>query len=521
MMDEAKDLTRRTTPRPPMARAGFAWREHAPLLLLMAAAWGLRVILLLRGGQNYFPDESRYFRTFQLISHVTHGDFGGGLNFFLEQPDHNAFILLAGPAAMAQYLLTKLLGVPWESMERLVWVASLYFSLASVACIGLIYALALRVGADKREALVAAFLFACSNTMFYYSRHLLPYDLSLALALLSLWVGLDPRPSILRSVICGTLAGLAFMTYNGHWLLGVVALVVHVLVVGKSIRRFLQAGISAVLAFVDWPALMTAASIARGTKPFVQAMMDFGAADKQQGYPPEGWALPWEYFWHSEHGLLLVWGIGLAVLAWFVLRRSPIFQGRGALWLGLAVGCYVVMAFASTGPLQYTVKGRIARQLVPFFSLATACAFTGLAQLKQWKRGFAIIGATAIAGQALLNFIQPARLHFPEDFRRRVTQVFGEARPDLTVQGPPIEGKDEVTQPTKYVLLNAQYLTSPILGPKPPPPGEVVWKVAHPTEYRAFTYEGYTPAERSVLRSVDISMRLIDTAEAMGLYRSP
>jgi hypothetical protein len=54
---------------------------------------------------------------------------------------------------------------------------------------------------------------AGATTMLYYSRHLLPYDTSMALALAALWCGVG-QGSRIRSVACGALSAFAFLTYN-------------------------------------------------------------------------------------------------------------------------------------------------------------------------------------------------------------------------------------------------------------------------------------------------------------------
>jgi hypothetical protein len=60
------------------------------------------------------------------------------------------------------------------------------------------------------------------------------------------------------------------------------------------------------------------------------------------------------------------------------------------------------------------------------------------------------------------------------------------------------------------VLLNARYL-HPVFGPKPAPAGRELYRTRHPLEYLPFQYEGFLPVERSLLRSSDVAIRLVDT----------
>jgi hypothetical protein len=327
------------------------------------------------------------------------------------------------------------------------------------------------------------------------------------------------------------------MIYNGYWLVAITALAAHLLFSNGSVRRVVERCIVAGLSFAFLPLLLTIATIARGSKPFVRAMFEFAHKVREQGYPPEGWSVPWAFLWHSEHGLLLAWVIGVVTLAWFCLRRSTICQRRGPLWLALTLGGYVILAVGSIGPTKLSIYGRTARELVPFLSLATACAVTCLMSRWRWRRGVAILGVTILAGQALLNFSEPFAQQFPIEFERRVKQEFGPVPLDVTVQGPSLENlslaeqgrttnpaappntpnSESVLSNSRYILYSVEYLY-PIRGPKPARSGAVLVRAAHPLQFLPYTYEGYTPTERSVLRSTDISMRLVDTGASAQSY---
>ena len=102
----------------------------------------------------------------------------------------------------------------------------LYYGLFSVGVIylGLGHCPPRRRG--NRSALWAAFLTACANCLFYYSRHFFPYDISLCALLGARWLGLGPW-SRRNSLWVGVAASLGFLTYNGYWLLGGCVLILH------------------------------------------------------------------------------------------------------------------------------------------------------------------------------------------------------------------------------------------------------------------------------------------------------
>jgi len=65
----------------------------------------------------------------------------------------------------------------------------------------------------------------------------------------------------------------------------------------------------------------------------------------------------------------------------------------------------------------------------------------------------------------------------------------------------------------RYVLVNAKDIWVPGGADEvhAPPRGQVIFSTRHPRQLRSMQYHGYLPAERAFLRSVDLSIKLIDT----------
>ncbi len=487
-------------------RSPFQWRT--PLILLLAASISLRVVLVLRGGQLYFPDEERYFRSVQFVTLFAGGDLGGALRLILGATDHTGFALLGIIPATIQLGVERLFGV---LPDNTFWLPALFLSMMSVLCIALVAAIARRAGAGEKEAFIAALLMASATSMFYFSRHLVPYDLSLAMALLAFWLGLDARAGFVRSFVCGVLAGSAFLTYNGYWLIAMLAGLAPILWASPSISSIITRGVEVGLGFVLFPVLLTLGTVLIGMTPFLSAMTQF-AGTVNQGTFSEGWSLPWEYFWDAEHGLFLLWIASVLFVIWLGLRHRERLPMRAYLWLGVPAVIYLILSLGSAGLDKFVVYGRLAREMVPFFSLSTALAITFLSERVQFTRQWVGVGAILLAMQVALNFWQPLIQQFPNDIVRSVQVTYGSVGRALTVKGPPVFGSDPKLE-SQYILLNAQYLY-PISGTRKPPAGRIVLQATHPLEYLPYQYEGHDPGERAILRSTDISMRLIDIGQA-------
>jgi len=354
----------------------------------------LRVILVLRGGQLYWPDESRILRTWVVLKRPA-----AALDYILHvgpvNPSHWFYTFLAIPFALVQALYMWLRGIPLntETVKANLWVMALGTALFSVACIVLVYMVAKRAGATEYESLAAAVFMATANSMFYFSRHLFSYDAAMALALLALWIGLR-EGRLWRSFVCGLIASLAFSTYNGYWTMTGIVVLTHAIYVSRNRMEFIKRALVSGSAFVLPIAILEALSRVRGLPSFIGGMAGF-AGTATMGSFEEGWKFPALYLWDSEHFTAILWVV-LAVLA---IRRAW-------LWVSLAVATYLLLALASHANL-FVVYGRTARQLVPFLCLA---AGYGLARLSKPVSAVVLL---LVVAQFAVNIAVPFRQHFP------------------------------------------------------------------------------------------------------------
>lgn len=179
------------------------------LITLLLVSLFLRGILVMRGGQFYWPDEMLYYGGYQLAAAWKEGTFWQAFQeHYLTTHRHVAYPLMACIPALIQVQVMNGRGA---SFAKTLYLPALFFSWASVGSILLVYLIALRAGATRGEARLAAFLLSISVSWAIWARHLLPYDLSLFLLLAALWMGLKPTASEGRSFVVGLLLGLGFL----------------------------------------------------------------------------------------------------------------------------------------------------------------------------------------------------------------------------------------------------------------------------------------------------------------------
>ncbi len=440
-------------------------------------------MLISRGVQNT-PDDVRYLRALDLMN--TH-NFGALLTTY----DHLGFTVISFVPAAFQRVAAQATGMP---LENLFAIPVLILSLSSLGCIWLIYGIARRAGASEREGLIAALLAALTNCLYYWSPYVMPYDLSMFVALLGLYVGLRGDHLPRRAFYVGLLGFSAFLIYNAHWILGGVVMVLPLLL---RPRRVVGRAVYTAIGFLTLPAillLLTGGSYFSGLLQFGDTVV--------QGAFSEGWSLPFEYFWSSEGLLTVVWLIGgLATL--IALARSPArsTERRITYWLLSAVGIYVLLVLGSVVFQKFVVYGRTARQVVPFVVLAAAY---GINHLPRVSRRLLIVVAALVA---LPNLVQPLWIEVPRAAEQRAQAEVGSYSHDSTLLNLNLT----VEPPQRYVLLNAQY-PYPILGIKPDPPGRVIFTMRHPFTFDPLLYEGFDADMRAIIRSSHLEMKLIDTS---------
>jgi len=449
--------------------------RRAMLALLLASA-ALRIALVWSGGQFYWPDEHRYVEARNIVAEVLGGQYGAALAR-LDTAEHLFFRIIALVPAAIESLAGDDPRIP-----------GILFCVFPVINIGLLFLVAGRMGASERESTIAALLLALSNAFFYYARHLLPYDAAMTFALAAMYFGLGREGRIRSSAACGALAACAFLTYAGYWTMGASAVLLHV-VDAANVREGVRRAAWATLAGAATLGAVLAINAMAGGQLLAHFLAFAGTID--QGAFDEGWRLTFEYLWHAEHAGLLAW---IAAAVYWVARLPRALESRRVkLALAGLLFIYACLAISSTVLHAFVVYGRLARQLVPFFCLLSAAALETMLAGPPGTRRFVRPILVLLAAQAAVNFWMAWRVTFPADFLREADAARLNEVPGARV-------------------VNTRHLW-PLPEPFELPRGYAVLKEApHPLQFLPYQYEGYDPAQRQALRTMDIRMLVIAPA---------
>ncbi|MCY4465804.1 MAG: hypothetical protein OXE46_09735 [Chloroflexi bacterium] len=501
-----------------MPLAGFGrLRSLHWLLLLMLVSYGLRLALVHQGGQMYKPDETRYRRAAGIANQISAFKLADGLGNMLLYDHH--------PGAKAAFTLPALLhrvayalqpgneqswDQYWRDKHGDFRLSAVFLALPSVVSIGLVYQIARRAGGDELEALLAAFVLAASNSWFISSRHLLPYDMSLCLALTAWAVSLRRRTDnwtlgmMVGFLLCG-----AFLVYMNYWLLvGLIALL-DCLTRAKCWRgmilRLLQLTLGAALLL--WIYLAYNLAVAQINLP--KELSSF-AQSVTHGSFDEGMVFPFRYFGDTEGIMSLVWAGGLLLAGWWIWRRRLPPRHRATRWIGCLLGLYGTLTLVSSGLQVFVLYGRSVRILLPFIALV--CGWSFAAWLRQRSYLLMALFVAATCAIALSNFTLVAGLRFPRDFERRVLAEYPDYATASIYTGQRTDDQALILpeDSARYLLINGSYLY-PITEQSERPPGRLLLEASHPINYRPLQYEGMTPEMRDIVRRDPVMIWLIDT----------
>jgi hypothetical protein len=441
------------------------------LAVIVLASLLLRVVLVLSGGQFYWPDERRYRESRAIVDALSDGQVADALGR-LDGAAHPLFRVVALlPAAVERFV---------GDDPR---IPALFLGAFSALNIWLLGRIAQRLGAGVHESVLAAGLLALASSFFYYARHLLPYDVAMTFGLLAIYVGVNRTARPTSSLLCGCAAACAFLTYTGSWMFALIAVMIHVV---ESPDRHHAIG-RGILAAIGWlvPMGVVLGLNWAGGGDLVEGVIQFSGR-VNEGTFEEGWRLPWAYLWHAEHVLLPVW---LACTAWWLYRwRAALSRPTVRIGLVGLFALYAALVVSSVLLEMFVVYGRLARQLVPFFCLLSAAALEEMRLSRSpVMPGLMRAVVVVVALQGAANLVVPLRQWFPSEFLRS-----GGAR---SVPGMVAVHASHIYPAPQPVTLPKRY--------------RVVREASHPLQFVPYQYEGYTPAQRDALRSTDIRMRLI------------
>jgi hypothetical protein len=461
----------------------------------------LRWILILRGGQYFNSDETRYEVSRDAARLIWQGRLGEGLRQFTLSPEHLGFKVAGLIPALAEPIVGPNLILP-----------AIFFSLFSVLNLYLFFLLSKRSQVSPNESLYAVLLAASCLSLLYYSRHLFPYDMAMSFGLLSLYAALVRNRSVQTSLICGGLAFLCFITYNGYWPLAGFAMLANVLIDSETISKIGKKTMFTAVGFIT-PLLLLIALMRWAGINIVSAYRLF-ATSITQGSFEEGWSLPFAYFWHTEYAVFVILSVFsmIAIVSQFKNSRPDMKW-----WITGIAFIYICLVIPSVFLEYFVVYARLARQLVPFLVLLAA---QGLVQIElhvAFGRRITALLFIVVFVQAAWNYTEWYRLSYPREFAAEAQARF----PEFEFSSKRLAfGAPVVCQHNGYAIQNAKFYVFP---PEriPQVKGKLLLSAPHPAGFLPYQYEGDPPWVRQTYSILNLHMNFYKVDEEFMSENNP
>jgi hypothetical protein len=470
----------------------FEFAHQWAMVGILLTSLILRWLLILRGGQYFNSDETRYEVSLAVVRLLWQGQLAEALRQFTISPEHLGFKVIGIIPALAGQMLGPSLVLP-----------AMFFSLFSILNLYLIYLLSQRNQTSPREPLYALFFAAACLSLLYYSRHLIPYDMALSFGLMALHTAFGPNQTVRSSLACGGLSFLCFITYNGYWPLAGFAMLVSIFGMLEEPAKLFRKILFTSLGFITPLVCLILAMLWSGTD-MISAYRLF-ATSITQGSFQEGWSLPFEYFWYTEYTVILVIGV-FSILAIIGQLKN---RSDTKLWVAGFLFIYFCLVIPSVIFHYFVVYARLARQLIPFLVLLAA---QGLVQMEHrippGRKVTPLILAVVFL-QAAGNFSAAYGIGFPRDFSTEAQVRFPsfEFSSKRLAYGAPV-----ICQYDGYIIENAKFYIAP---PEriPQVKGQLLLSAPHPTNYLPYLYEGDPPDFRQAYRTLKLRMNFYKADE--------
>jgi hypothetical protein len=458
----------------------------------MAVALALRCILVVRGGQQFWPDEDRFELARRATRALLEGRAAEAATITFGTADHLLFRICAIVPALAE-----------QAFHTRPWLPGLFFAAASTAVLWAVGRLATALGGGERERFFTVFAAASSATLLYYSRHFVPYDLSLVFFLLAFGLALQPKRTAWRSFRVGLWTACGFLTYNGYWTLA--AAVAGLFLASAADGRSLLGSVMGLAAGFVLPNLVLFAIGQSLGIDMAAAYVDFSRTVKQGDFD-QAWRFVGEYFWHAEGLNVIVFAAALG-FAFLTMLRDRAASGAVQAAL-IAMVVYGLIVLTSDTMRWMTVAARHVRAIAPFCALVVGAALARAAGCGRRGRRAALACCILISLVAAINFSAPLSQVFPRDFADA-------ARPVIAARRRAGQGLEPLR------LVNDRFLHNPTLVTPTPEGARVLWNRPHPFDYVPYLFEGYPETLREGYLNGDRSMKVLRFAGAEPIRGYP
>ena len=486
------------------------------LVIIFFVSVFLRFFLCTNGGQFFYVDEARFMNGHYLLAHISDGDWASAFKRITTTYAHTFFIFISAILEGFRYLFVLafidssapafLLADSRISIE----VAAYLLSFASAINIILLYLVVKGSGGTNLQGVIATVMLAASTTNFYFSRHLLPYDISISFALIALIFALKKRNDNLNIILCGLFCGFTTLTYNGYWTLSALAWLILVYKSKGHLIEKIRCGVISLSAGIIPIMLLYFVSL-KYEGNFLSGMQQWltATAKNQYGDFGIGWKVLVSYLWDSEGVVSILYFLSIFTAINFFIKKRRLELNNKDIGFFSILFLIITLIFLSDILNNSVLYGRTIKQTIPFFCLAISYPIACLTE--NFKSRILISSSILIFGiQVIYNFKTCLDIEFPNNFILKSSSHKEEFSQFAEISGPNISKLESSSSNHYHAIINAQSLIPPFTGYKNIPIKKIYFESDHPYNFKPYQYIHYRIEERTMLKDIDLKMKFVE-----------
>jgi hypothetical protein len=481
----------------------------------------LRFNLSFKGGQFFIVDELRYRSGHHLLSFLSDFNITGAIDYLINNSAHTLFILFASIFELFRYLVIHLFiddSIPAYELNNstigIGYSASLNSIFSSINIV-LVYLIVRSFGGNKMQGILASALLSLSVVNFYFSRHLIPYDLSISLSLISFYFIGKSRNGYKYQFICGLFSGLSTLTYFGYWILALIALLSCILRNNNiCYKAAFWCGIGGLtpLLILQFIGYLVGLNYIHNVWEFVLATQS-----NQMGDPYSGLKVYFDYMWKADN-ILFYFMLFFTLFSSLYIKASFNFiLNHRSIGFFSTLFILIILFYLSQVEGSFVLYGRTAKMVVPF--ICVACSYPLFVFLKIKKKQsiiyLIIISFISLLIISIFNHLKVLNIVYPRNIKDEALQISNNFEEFSTLSGKNIRKLERHKASAPYSLINAQWLVPPLtISVKDIPKGKVLLKAQHPySSFPPYLFLHYNNIERSIIQNNNLEMLFIKKYE--------
>ncbi|MGB2987924.1 MAG: hypothetical protein WBE26_18805 [Phycisphaerae bacterium] len=559
-----------------MSEAVVNLRRYVPRAAASPLSWLVLLIILLAcyrfslidRGHFYWGDERCYLPASDLVDAVARGDFDTALRH-LYRPRSGVpaarpgFVVVSVLPVLAQRVVGKLAGIN-RDLPQYYDIASAFNVLVTLGVTVCLYALGCAWTKRPWFALLIAMVYSLLVNANVWVRHMVPYQESLLLFLLALWLlstgpaatgGLPARafpgritgselpvaPGTWRIVLAGLLTAFAYSCYPGHY--------AYVIIIGAVLlatsRRWLRSAATFGLSFGFVIGVFELLAHLAG-RSYIMDMRRL-APSVTMGDRREGYVFAWRYLRDVE-GLVgvLLFGLFCGFVLFALWRRQVRIPRTIRVAIIAAIGAYLFHATAGLWTGRMVLYGRILMLYLPL--VIAGAVLTLIHMCGPGLRRVGVCALVAASGYSFVDFaLSYNRVVYPIEFLQETMTKLDrdivypadalwrmegmilpesleqldpalvnivDTRPDGADTYAVLSSHEEARQSNaRFIGVNLKfmwYFRKAYHRFTPPKGYRLVAEALHPEVFRGTGYEGRKPWERDRIRRRQYKMRIYE-----------